>query len=243
MRNETLRLIPIASSKYTNQAFMKETGVDLAKSKGEIFTGKYTKKENENDLFFFIQNGNLLAILKGIKEIKTPLYTFYSYSAGEKPNWKKLKMEENLTIVRIPEKELTYKPTKKVKEREIKIKDRLDKYKREKYNWLTMEGLEHKMKRCVKGAMEFALTTNPNKEIEKEFKKLIWFYSNPSDVLKVMTDSAKQITDYKKLEENGDEFGRKYSENRMKDIKVTIIKIENILDKYGYIEDVFMEME
>jgi hypothetical protein len=152
-------------------------------------------------------------------------------------------MEENLTIVRIPEKELTYKPTKKVKEREIKIKDRLDKYKREKYNWLTMEGLEHKMKRCVKGAMEFALTTNPNKEIEKEFKKLIWFYSNPSDVLKVMTDSAKQITDYKKLEENGDEFGRKYSENRMKDIKVTIIKIENILDKYEYIEDVFMEME
>ena len=241
MKNETLRLLPIAKRKYTNQAFMKETGIDLAKSKGEIFTGKYTKKENENDIFLFIQEGTLLAVLKGIKEVKTPLYTFYSHAAGERPNWKKLKAEENLTIIRVPEKELTYKaPVRKAKEREITLRQRLEKYKKEKYDWLTLEGLENKMKRCVKGAMDFALTENPDKEMGVELKKLIWFYSEQSDVLKVLTDYSREIMRYKK---ETDSFGHQYREEKLKEIKVVMVKMEEILDKYGYIEEIVITEE
>lgn len=240
MRNETLKLLPIARSKYTNVLFMKETGIDLAKSKGEIFTGKYTKKENENDIFLFLQGRNLLAVLKGTKEIKTSLYTYYSFAANKKANWKKLKEESNLTIIRVPEKELTYKETKKVKEKELTLRQRLEKYKKEKYSWLTLEGMESKLERILKAALKVGLN-GATPELEKELKKSIWYYYDSSDVLKHITEITREIKRYK----DADDWGKKYSQAKIDQFKVELIQLEKTLDKYGYIDqnDFVIEMD
>ena len=240
MRNETLKLLPIARSKYTNVLFMKETGIDLAKSKGEIFTGKYTKKENENDIFLFLQGRNLLAVLKGTKEIKTSLYTYYSFAANKKANWKKLKEESNLTIIRVPEKELTYKETKKVKEKELTLRQRLEKYKKEKYSWLTLEGMESKLERILKAALKVGLN-GATPELEKELKKSIWYYYDSADVLKHITEITREIKRYK----DADEWGKKYSQGKINQFKVELIQLEKTLDKYGYIDqnDFIIEMD
>lgn len=240
MRNETLKLLPIARSKYTNQLFMKETGIDLAKSKGEIFTGKYTKKENENDIFLFLQGRNLLAVLKGTKEIKTSLYTYYSFAANKKANWKKLKEESNLTIIRVPEKELTYKKTKKVKEKELTLRQRLEKYKKEKYSWLTLEGMEAKLERILKAALKVGLN-GATPELEKELKKSIWYYHDSADVLKHITEITREIKRYK----DADDWGKKYSQGKINQFKVELIQLEKTLDKHGYIDqnDFVIEMD
>lgn len=240
MRNETLKLLPIARSKYTNVLFMKETGIDLAKSKGEIFTGKYTKKENENDIFLFLQGRNLLAVLKGTKEIKTSLYTYYDFIPGKKVNWKNLKEEQGVIIIRVPEKELTYKETKKVKEKELTLRQRLEKYKKDKHSWLTLEGMESKLERILKAALKIGLNGD-TPELKKELKKIIWYYHDSADVLKYITDITREIKRYK----DTDNWGKKYIQSNIDQYKVELIKLEELLDKYEYIDqnDFIIEMD
>lgn len=231
MRNESLKQLPISKEKYHNKYFMKNTGIDLAKSIGEDFTGKkYVKKENENDVFVFIKDNSIIGVLKGTKKIKD-VSSYY-----EKPvNWKNLKVDAEL-IIRVPEDQLTYTyKTKKTNRRtspKEELLKRLEVYKREKYSNISLEKLEKMVLEISNAATLYSLELGENTELDKELKKEIWFYSNKTDALRILPDLIRAIQDIKKEEK--DFFG--YIEENIKKAKVQVFKISGIFKKYGYIK-------
>ena len=231
MRNESLKKLPISKEKYQNKRFMENTGINLAKSIGEDFTNKkYVKKENENDVFVFIKNDSIIGILKGTKKIKD-VSSYY-----EKPvNWKNLKVDAEL-IIRIPQDQLTYVKKRKINTKTSSPKQellkRLEVYKKEKYSKISIEDLEKMVLEISNAATLYSLELEENKEMEKELKKEIWFYSNKTDVLRVLPDLIRAIQDIKKEEK--DCFG--YMEENIKEAKVQAFKISGIFKKYGYIK-------
>ena len=231
MRNESLKHLPISKRQYDNQYFMKNTGIDLAKSIGEDFTNKkYVKKENENDVFVFIRNNSIIGVLKGTKKIKD-VSSYY-----EKPvNWKNLKVDAEL-IIRVPEDQLTYTyKTKKTNRRtspKEELLKRLEVYKKEKYSKISIEDLEEMVLKISNAATLYSLELEENKEMDKELKKEIWFYSNKTDALRILPDLIRAIQDIKK--EEIDYFG--YMEENIKEAKVQAFKISGIFKKYGYIK-------
>lgn len=230
MRNNTLKLIPLGE-KSKNLRIMRDTGVDFNKSQGELFTKKYNKNNNENDIFFFIKNNTIMAILKGAKEIKNPDSYFY----GKGANWTNLSKIEDIKIIRIPQDQLIYKyKGNNNKNTPDSLQKRLEKYKREKYDWITIEGLESKIKRVTKAALEFSLEIEENEELEKRLEKIIYFYRTPSDILISIAEFTKDIRDYKKMDKDSFQYSRK--EKKIKEIKVYVSQLEKEFDKFGYIE-------
>ena len=231
MRNESLKKLPISKEKYQNKRFMENTGINLAKSIGEDFTNKkYVKKENENDVFVFIKNDSIIGILKGTKKIKD-VSSYY-----ENPvNWKNLKLDAEL-IIRIPQDQLTYVKKRKINTKTSSPKQellkRLEVYKKEKYSKISIEDLEKMVLEISNAATLYSLELEENKEMEKELKKEIWFYSNKTDILRVLPDLIRAIQDIKKEEK--DCFG--YMEENIKEAKVQAFKISGIFKKYGYIK-------
>ena len=230
MRNQTLKQIPVYKDKWRNQHFMRYTGIDLAKSKGEDFKNKkYTKKENENDVFVFIKKNQLIGVLKGIKQIKdVDCYNFY-YDGPI--NWKNLK-EVADHIIRVPKEELIYRPKSNWsirKEKTPTIHDRLEKYKKEKYSYITPEQIEEMFKRVSIGSTLFVLEEN-TEPAEKEIRKIIWYYGIKTDVTRHLAELLKIYKDYKKQPDSS------YRKNELEQVKVDLYKMDSILKKYGYIK-------
>lgn len=233
MRNETLKSIPVHRDPYYNKYFMKYTGIDLAKSIGEDFTGKkYTKKEHQEDVFIFLKHDKIIGALKGTEKLKEA-YEGYSYWYDRPVNWKNLKQDAE-KIIRIPKEQLIYKPKTygRFKEKEKTIQDRLVEYKKNKYSYITIEGLEEILKRIAKGATLFAMDSE-NKIEKKELRRAIWYYEIKTDVIRHLAEMVRVLNEYK----DSSEIGRKYKEEKLQQTKVEAKKIETLLIESGYIND------
>ena len=139
-------------------------------------------------------------------------------------------------IIRVPEDQLTYTyKTKKTNRRtspKEELLKRLEVYKKEKYSKISIKDLEEMVLKISNAATLYSLELEENKEMDKELKKEIWFYSNKTDALRILPDLIRAIQDIKK--EEIDYFG--YMEENIKEAKVQAFKISGIFKKYGYIK-------
>ena len=227
-----------AVGKYGLKSLRNNFGVDIQNLDiSENFKGqKYVKSEMENDMFLFFKGNILLGMLIGNERKKkfdefehNIIDEFESYSDNRLNRNRKNYTELSDYIVRIKKSDMKllrkFNSCERHKTPRQLLKERLNDYKRSKYDSITNEQIEEMSKRIVVGISRVLFQKMP-----EEYQKIKWYHLNGySELLEAF---SKDITEYKRLYQSFiDEprYDREYVERQYKDAKIEIIKYYNTL--------------
>lgn len=235
--------------------FIKFLNVDIKNCEPIYFNDmKYSKARHENCRFFFLdEEFKIIGILRGNLWNESVVEEYEHYSYRKKSTFNQdgiIKNRKNLTEAATHILMITKEMENKLASRAIKPKPRfiskaeakkellyrLTDYKRDKFKDVDHEEIIVMLKQIMNYFMDELLTY---RELEKEekfcrkFHDPIWFAGGISDLIRGTNDIMKDyVESYNSLNFPSQRYvSRSYVEEKLKEAKVKIIRLNNLVEK------------
>jgi hypothetical protein len=238
-------------SNHLKSSFVHETEIDIEKCHPEDFTNKkYNYNKHIDDWFLFIDNNyRLIGLLKG-----SDRQNFYDKYEDDPlgltaKNRKHLRDYSSLKFVlRVPETKCNYKSNKEIKrekgfnkkyfptkyEAKRRLRDRLEEYKRNKYNninnieMMTQNLIGYLNGLLFKDNSEVSQIVSKVNKLHNQYRTIDYTSYEPEsieDIIKLIMEATKYYKDRKKKETGGFYFEQMWKS------KLVLIKIYNTIMK------------
>lgn len=214
MINETFGNLKVRSTRYGNHNLVEYLKIDLFNSKAEDFTNSlYKVTQHKDDIFLFLDNnGDIIGVLRGKKWDKDFSHINMKTPYGTKKTWDEFS-ELSTKILRVPKHELKYKKrynkkysqknTLKDYEYKHSLKERLNEYKKNKYESLNWDDLRIKSINITNNTTQLlfldTLKLDDKKDIDSELGKIFSLYLNdsPSIILSKLSEKMSSLWNFK----------------------------------------------
>lgn len=208
----SMRYIPKYGQSKASK-LIKLLQIDISKCEPIYFNGQaYKKSEHENNYFLFIDNEfKLMGILLGnswdkdFEDIEQYEWTKpYSYGDHIKKNRKNLTEGATHILMFTPEMKVKRKAKprpvgyKNQKDYKRELESRLSRYKKEKYDSLTIEDCQNIIREAIAFFTNKLWTLGDRKAQYKyvyQFRNPIWYANDISDCIRWLAEQARELQD------------------------------------------------